>query len=564
MEIKPDEALRLDTRGLPLGYDPHMFYEYRRETLIKDATGIESFVYKYIPWTISKSFVFAIDPASKFKVASHRITPYNRHRTRAVASVLQLRKMRVQNINYGGRQTPNFGNVAVCWDPRLTETRTVNSDQMLSLQTQQPLIDEFDDTTQRTRLFGSKQGTARFFKSFIKSSSRHGRQSDRINYIYHPAAGIPDATCVVRGGAGNTRAYSEDVKQYDVNAPAAFLLPNDLATLRAQEYAYLETLMSKEAVHLFKQWSPQKRSYTLFRNLVEVRDVQRSIVSLQKTLLDFGRLFRDLARQEKLRTLIFDVKANVSNIPSEYLSYHFGWKQLYKDVTELLELPEKLSKKYSFLIKRAGKPTTFRYKKKYLSARTDSLPSFLYDSIPIEYGVSSTTRLERVTELRLVVNAVFDFPPVNNVSLRSGSRFDRVGLVPRPTDIYNLIPWTWLVDWFTGLGTYVELIDDMWRDDSLVNWAMVTGHTTGRLITNRVSKVDNRLTTVEDFVGSSTVISTTALAHESVLEYECHIRKDAATVMSVNTISEPSLSVYQKSILGALLAQRKGGFTPRS
>ena len=49
-------ATRYDTRGLPEGYDPHKFYEYRRDTLVKTANGIESFAYKYIPWSIMESF----------------------------------------------------------------------------------------------------------------------------------------------------------------------------------------------------------------------------------------------------------------------------------------------------------------------------------------------------------------------------------------------------------------------------------------------------------------------------------------------------------------------------
>jgi hypothetical protein len=172
--------------------------------------------------------------------------------------------------------------------------------------------------------------------------------------------------------------------------------------------------------------------------------------------------------------------------------------------------------------------------------------------------------LERNTELRLVINANFDFPPLNIVSFRSGQFLDRAGLVPRPTDIYNLVPWTWLVDWFTGLGSYVELIDNMARDDSLINWGMITGKTTGKLITRRTSKVDNTARTSVNNVNVSTVITTVPYAHESTLNYECQIRKDAAAALSVKTTAGPNLNVYQQSIIGAILAQRKGSFTPRS
>jgi len=563
MSIKVPKGLPgNDTRGLPEGFDPHQLYEYRRETLIKNATGIESFIWKYIPFTISKSFAFAIDPTAPFKVAPHRITPYNRHRTRSVASVLQKRQQHITNISIGHDQPPNYGGIALCWDPQSKETRSVLYDQTVELTSQPPLVDEFDDTTSRTRLVGSKQGTARFFKSYMVSPGRKVQQVAEEKYYYHPAPG-QDLPAACKGGFNQYRDGIQ-TKTYDTSSPGALLFPNSLSTLRDQEYAYLENLISKEAVSLFKSWSPDKRSSTLFRNIVELRDIPRSVVSLQQTLINLRSLYTSLSKSPSIQKIVFDLKNTAKDIPNEYLSYHFGWKQTYKDIMELLVLPQTMSKKYSFLIKRATKPTTFRVKREFLSSVGSGLPSFDYNSDPIEYGVTTSTRLERKTELRLVLNATFDFPPLNAVSFQSGSMLDRMGLVPRPTDLYNLTPWTWLVDWFTGLGSYVEVIDQMNRDTSLINWGMITGHTTGRLITNRQSKVDSSHFVSEDFVGTHTTTSTEVYNHESVLEYECHIRKDAATAFVVNTTAVPSLSGHQQSILGALLAQRKGSFTPRS
>jgi len=269
-------------------------------------------------------------------------------------------------------------------------------------------------------------------------------------------------------------------------------------------------------------------------------------------------------RSENLRKIVFDLKRTSKHIPDEYLSFHFGWKQTYKDAMDLLFLPETMAKKYSFLIKRAGKPTTFRVKKNFTSRLTGSLPNFSYDAFSNEYGVLTETSLERETEIRLAVNANFDFPPLNAISFQSGSFLDRIGIVPRPTDLYNLIPWTWLVDWFTGLGHYVELIDNMARDDTLVNWGMITARTSGKLTTIYTSKSDNVDNVSVNNVAFSSNTTTTTHRHTSTLHFECQIRKDAAAALSVKTIAGPSLSNYQLSILGALLAQRKGSFTPRS
>jgi hypothetical protein len=569
MSIKSDRKPGFDTRGLPDDYDPHQFYEYRYDTLVKTAEGIESFAYKYIPKSIMMSVAFAIDPLAKFKVAPHRITPENRTRKRAVMSVLDKRRIRNRQYSYSKSQTPNYNGISVCWSPTQAETITANFDNTADVTTQPPLVDEFIDTTSRTRLLGSEQGTMRFFKSYINSPPRDVRRKYRFQYIYHPASGIPSSSCVAAGGTGNNSSYSEDNWHSEIVPTAAVFFPGSLNTLKTQEYAYIENLLAKEGLAMLKEWSPNKRSSTLFRNLVELRDVSRSIISLQETLIAFRKLYVSLATSPRLRDIIFDIRRAANTVPSEYLSYHFGWKQLYKDLLDLLATPEKMSKKYNFLIARAGKPTTFRVKKEIISGSTGTVPDFDYTYSPYEYGNSYKSNLKRVTQLRLVVNATFDFPPINPASFRSHSFLDRIGLVPRPTDLYNLIPWTWLVDWFTGLGNYVELIDNQSRDDTLVNWGMITGHTTGVLTTELKSKVDNIDKVIEDFAGTTTWTNTAELHHASTLNYECSVRKDVASIFSVKTTCEPNLSAYQKSILGAILAQRKdaltrGAFRPKS
>jgi len=109
-----------DTRGLPDDYDPHKFYEYRYDTLVTTATGVESFAYKYIPKSIMQSIAFAIDPLAPFKVASHRITPENRTRKRSTASVLQMRSLTNHQYSFSHSQRPNFGGISVCCHQLLT------------------------------------------------------------------------------------------------------------------------------------------------------------------------------------------------------------------------------------------------------------------------------------------------------------------------------------------------------------------------------------------------------------------------------------------------------------
>lgn len=560
---------RLDTRGLPEGFDPRKFYEYRLETVPKDDSMLESFLWKYIPRSLIKSFAIAIDPTSNFKVSPHQITPANRVKWRQTASVLGLRKHTQTRENLNWAQTPNYGGVSNCWSPGFNYTSANTPPSVGGLRTQDPIADYLKDTTSRTRLMGSDQGTLELFKGYINSPPRRVRSGTKTSVIY-PSSGVPDPICASHGGAVNRSAGGYDYYT-DVQTPSGSVLPTStLNALRTTEIAFAKALCQKHAVSMLKGWSPGNRDYTLFRNAVELRDLPRSILQLQSTARDLKQLFVSLGTQPKLRASVFNLTETAKNIPGEYLSFHFGWKQMYKDAMDLLNLPEKMAKRYSFLITRNGKPTTFRSKRTFESAEKD-ISGFEYDISGLEYGYPFTsTRLQRTCELRLVVNATFDFPKLNVPSFRNREFLDRIGVIPRATDIYNLIPWTWLVDYFTGLGNYVELIDNINSDPGLVNWGMITCRTSGTLTTEFRSY--SNLVSSDSVFGSPAVITTKVLEnhHTSVLNYECQTRSDVATVLSVKQTSVPSsLTAYQKSIIGALLAQRiankrGGGFTPSS
>jgi hypothetical protein len=235
---------------------------------------------------------------------------------------------------------------------------------------------------------------------------------------------------------------------------------------------------------------------------------------------------------------------------------------------DLLVTPEKITRKVNFMISRNGKPTTYRSKRSFISGET-GVSGFESETLDIEEDITSVSEIKRTSELRLVINATFDFPDVDSPSFRSREFLRRIGAVPTATDIYNLVPWTWLLDWFTGLGSYIELIDNTNSDPSLINWAMITAESAGTLVTERSSKTRCRNIVTFDDVTTEDVYFR-PYKHTSKFEYVCQIRRDVANSLDVNQTSViSSLTDYQKSILGALLAQRMdstrtGTFRPRS
>lgn len=569
--IEPPEGPRFDTRGLPEGYDPHMLYEYRYHVAKEKASGLEKFAYLYIPKELIKSSAFAIDPTGPFKVSPGVITPANRTKVRQTATVSNRRQVFLSRNVTSFAPRRNYGGVGGCNSSFTEDYSPVQPSGAFDIRQQEPFPDVLHDTTGRTRLMGSKQGTLDYFKGFINSPPRRVSTVYAYDNVYnlyeYP---VTDPCIAIAGGTAHDHTGGFDTHTNATIGAGAFLLSSSFQEMKLREQTYNTGLMQANAINLLKGWSPFNRETTLFRNIVELRDIPRSVLQLQRTVKNFSKLFSSLATSTRLRKIIFDVKRSSKDIPSEYLSYHFGWKQTWKDVNELLASPAKISKRVKFLIDRSGKPTTFRSKRSFVSGAS-GVSAFDYEQFGDEYSQMYSSRVERTSELRLVINSTFDFPPPTDMRFFWREYYKRLGIEPRVTDVYNLVPWTWLVDWFTGLGNYVELIDNINHDPSLINWGMLSCHSAGRYITDYTSKSDRYyLRTVNNVSYNEGQPTHVSNPHCSVFDFECHTRSDVATILDVKTTAEPSsMTAYQQSILGALLSQRldfsrKGGFKPRS
>jgi hypothetical protein len=346
------------------------------------------------------------------------------------------------------------------------------------------------------------------------------------------------------------------------NGAAAVLSRSNFDNLISVEKAATIALMNQEALKMYSGILPSTRNYNFFRNLVELRDIPRGILQLQETMRNLRSLEASLKIPSKLVSKIRRFKTSLDDIPKEYLGYHFGWKQTYKDVSDLLKSPTKISRQINFLISRNGKDTTYRSNRNFESVTT-GISGFDYDVLYGEYSPSTESRIQRSTELRMVVNANFTLPAVNTPAFIEHLWLDKLGIYPRVTDIYNLIPWTWLIDWFTGVGNYIEVIDNINHDSSLINWGFLTAKTKGKLVTDFRSKSDQTTRIFKDFdpgiVSTTTVINN----HQSNLDYTFQLRKDIASLTLVHKTSDiSSLTDYQKSILAAIIAQSGSGRFP--
>lgn len=529
-----------DTRGLATGLDPRNFYEYSSQKRRQVATGLEGLLYRLMPYTLIGSLAFAIDPFSQFKTAKGRITPTNRVRIKRASSIFGNRsldwKRTVKQAEYRYGVQPNQYTAAVDYVAPLWHE---------VLPAQQALIARSEDTTSRTRIVGSDNGEFRKWNPHtINSPSRSVERRDiqKVQYI------------------GTPTYWFNRVERWEnhINGPSATISTLAVESLRQSEWAWSVAEMQKRALGLFKGLTAQGRTYTLARNVVELKDLPRGILQLQESFKHLRELAVTLKIPGPMLERIHSFKIIGTDIPKEYLSYSFGWSQLYRDTRDLLLSPTKIGKRINFLIARNGKATTYRSSRSFETDETLSSGfaySQLYEESPLPVPVNHS--LTRKCNMKMVVNSIFEFPDVDLPSFRDREWKRQLGLTPTPTDLYNLVPWSWLVDWFTGLGNYVEVIDNINSDRELINWGMCTLNIEGTLTSQMSSKT---LTTIS--IGTNSDVrqysqQNQVYTHQSSLQYTSQVRKDLATLFNVKETTDIStLSGYQASILGALILGR--------
>lgn len=191
---------------------------------------------------------------------------------------------------------------------------------------------------------------------------------------------------------------------------------------------------------------------------------------------------------------------------SEYLNYQFGWVPLISDLLDTVENAYKMESRMRQLLKDNGKPvrrsgtissdggvTTATSGHNSGGASYPALPTPLYDG-----GESFSTTV--TTSLKYWFSAKFRYHIVDprkyqdgyllslQVKPREAYQLQRIlfGAEVTPETLYNITPWSWLIDWVVPGG---DLINNFVNDsvDGLVadySYVMCHNSTTTNIVVN--------------------------------------------------------------------------------
>lgn len=144
--------------------------------------------------------------------------------------------------------------------------------------------------------------------------------------------------------------------------------------------------------------------------------------------------------------------------PDAILAWELGWSPLISDLLSLFDLAKDIDDRVAYL-KALDKGTRIR-RRLLPRTKTDTswVPNGYQVTIPYRVCYQADVWNETFEEVWFTVNAVLQDTPLPNddASLRTLSQDIVLGLKFEPYHVWDYIPWTWLIDYFSNVGDFME------------------------------------------------------------------------------------------------------------
>lgn len=178
------------------------------------------------------------------------------------------------------------------------------------------------------------------------------------------------------------------------------------------------------------------------------------------------------------------LKDGLAGIGNYYLALKFGWEALLRDVQSLVITQQQAQDRLKQLIRDEGRPIKRRITlSDSISAMSQGEgtgngfgPSF----VTYFYADGGSWREVRKTTEQIWASARFRYwlpPGPRDVRWTTTMMAKIFGLNPTPLVVYNAIPWSWLIDWFTNAGDVVSNLQTSLVDRLAADYFYVMRHT---------------------------------------------------------------------------------------
>jgi hypothetical protein len=293
------------------------------------------------------------------------------------------------------------------------------------------------------------------------------------------------------------------------------------------------TAMGTKGIAKFKPGNP---AAGLGQFLVELRQLP----NLPKFVVSAFKSPRKATTLSGLRENLFNFK----QLGSEYLNVEFGWKPFLNDLRKLFDFQQGLAKQLEQLRRDNGKVVRRRgtiTKAESSSVSQDTGTIGLYPALATQFYDSSSGLVHRrslttTTFSRYWFSGAFRYwiPDIGSDQWTSRAKRALLGVNPSPSLLWEVLPWSWLVDWFSSVG---DSINNM-SSNAAENLVILYGYSMGTSSTVEHAEASSRLVNAGWVSSSQTRTS--------------YVKRRVKASPFGFGISLPDLSVRQLAILSAL------------
>jgi len=248
----------------------------------------------------------------------------------------------------------------------------------------------------------------------------------------------------------------------------------------------------------WNRFKPGKPVVSLGQFFAELRDTPFTIM---KTLKWFKHLKKTSNRIGLKRGVTTTNPLSAGG--GAYLSWEFGWKPFLRDLTAWLDSIQKLDEQIAQLKRDNGRRmrrggTLFHTN----TSDTVSAAAPIFGCRPTYYTINSCKKTT-VTDERVWFCGSFRYY-ISGLDNPKWGKFKAIrklwGLEPTPELVYELLPFSWLVDWFADFGSLVSNLVSQVNDNLVAQYAYLMRRHEIKIITDCCvsSKLDTTVKTGPD------------------------------------------------------------------
>jgi hypothetical protein len=409
--------------------------------------------------------------------------------------------------------------------------------------------------------------------SLDSSTSGVSYRSSYVDYKWPAAQG---------DGTLYNRTQQTETKRSSISGPSAMVSTMDSNALKQNYHDVCLDLMAKYLPVLITDCVPTRRNFNLGYQIAELKDSLQLYQSTVKTWAELESImtkvgfklaladarFWSPANRRKYAPLLRPLKVRIDpdkSAAEAFLNFKFGWQSIYQAVIGLLSKPSDAAKEVNRLVARNGLNTTLS-RERFLSNVQVASPSITIARNVWEYSkpsVPNSLMTECTARVRCVVNSGIRFPDVENPSFQKQLFLLKMGLIPYPSDFYSLVPWTWLVDWFSGLGQYLRVQEELNGSKLIINYGFMSVHLNARYTASATVFRDTHISVGLPYSpGPSVTDATESRNLSAVMNCKYILRKSIGNIADIGQYSGQNLTDSQSAILTALFSTFVSGSKP--